>query len=70
MKFYYFNDSIDVNGFHEVHAEDCKYVPTPSHRTLIGYCSSCTEAISEAKSRYSGFSFDGCFWCCRECHHG
>lgn len=70
MKLYYFNDSTDLNGYHEVHAEDCKYLPNFSKRTFIGYCSSCHEAISEAKSKYPRFVFDGCFWCCRDCHHG
>lgn len=70
MDFYYFNDTADPHGYHEVHTEDCMYLPSLTNRTLIGYCSSCAEAINEAKAEHPSLQFDGCFWCCRECHHG
>lgn len=70
MKFYYFNNATDINGYHEVHTDDCAHLPNIINRTYIGYYSSCSEAISKAKAEHPNFAFDGCFWCCRECHHG
>lgn len=70
MKHYYFNNNVDKNGFHEVHTKDCSYLNITKDRTYIGYCSDCKEAIIKAKSSYPYKSFDGCFWCCRDCHKG
>ena len=70
MDFYYFNDHVDVHGNHEVHTGDCKYLPSSSNRTLIGYYSSCADAIAVALVEHPNYSFDGCFYCCRECHTG
>lgn len=36
MKHYYFNKNTDDKGRHEVHTEDCSYLPYPSNRTYIG----------------------------------
>ncbi len=70
MKFYYFNNTVDVNGRHEIHTADCSYLPSPSNRTYLGYFSNCNEARQKAKALYPLKSFDGCYWCCRNCHKG
>ena len=70
MKNYYFNDNTDTNGYHEVHAESCYFLPSISNRTYIGCYSNCSDAIRDAKSKYPYKSFDGCYFCCHECHKG
>lgn len=70
MKFYYFNNSADVHGRHEVHTEDCSYIPSSENRTMIGYMSNCSDAIDRAKREHPSKSFDGCYWCSRECNKG
>lgn len=70
MNHYYFNDNTDSNGYHEVHTETCSFCPSVPNRTYIGYFSDCSEAIQSATAKYPHMSFDGCFFCCRECHKG
>jgi len=70
MEGYYFYNGIDEHGNHEVHTESCKYLPSESNRTYIGRFNSCKEAIEDAEAKFPTQSFDGCFWCCRECHTG
>lgn len=70
MTFYYFYNAIDDKGKHEVHTNECSYLPSILNRTYIGYFSDCKEAIKEAKSKYPSKDFDGCFWCSRDCHTG
>lgn len=48
MNFYYFNDNADEHGYHEVHTDDCTFLPSLSNRTLIGYYSDCKAAIIAA----------------------
>ena len=70
MNFYYFNDNADEHGYHEVHTDDCTFLPSLSNRTLIGYYSDCKAAIIAARIAHPGKKFDGCYFCCRECHRG
>lgn len=70
MPFYYFNNKIDNNYRHEVHTEDCSYLPALSNRTLIGFEISCRNAIERAKQEHPNKLFDGCFWCATSCHRG
>lgn len=70
MRTYYFNNNVDSNGRHEVHAEDCSWLPSISNRTRIGYCNSCKEAIQKAQLEHPSESFDGCYHCCKSCHRG
>lgn len=70
MDWYYFNDNTDEHGNHEVHKDTCSYLPSSLNRTLIGYYSDCASAINAAKMKYPYKSFDGCYFCCRECHKG
>lgn len=67
---YYFNNTTDEHGYHEVHTESCSFLPSVSNRTYIGYCANCSEAINSAKDKYPYYVFDGCFFCCNSCHKG
>lgn len=70
MKSYYFNDNTDNHGYNEIHTEDCSYLPSALNRTYIGVFNSCHDAMSAAKAKYPLKTFDGCYYCCRECHKG
>ncbi|QUY64267.1 hypothetical protein GUI37_01530 [Helcococcus kunzii] len=67
-KWYYFNKNTDINGYHEIHSEDCKYLPDYDNRELIGFCKDCKEAINKAQTEYSYKKFDGCYFCSTSCH--
>ena len=68
--FYYYNKNLDNKGNHEVHTKDCSHLPNYDNRVMIGYESDCKSAIDRAKSETGRQNFDGCYWCCRECHTG
>ena len=70
MKEDYFYNYEDEHGYHEIHNEDCMYLPSPENRTYIGSYSDCSSAFMNASIRYPDKKFDGCFFCCRECHKG
>ncbi len=70
MSYYYFNNNTDEHGYHEVHTENCTFLPSPSNRTPIGYYENCKVAILAARIAYPNKKFDGCYFCCRECHKG
>ena len=69
-KHYYFYNHRDEHGYHEVHTEDCIFLPSIENRTYIGYFPNCSFAIADAKNKYPDKKFDGCFYCCRTCHRG
>lgn len=64
MPRYYVNNEAQTNGDHEVHKENCRYLP--NDRTDLGIHSSCHSAVKKAKSIYS--QSNGCIHCARECH--
>jgi hypothetical protein len=66
MKKYYVNDKAQSNGDHEVHHEDCNFLPSALNRTDLGSFSSCKDAVKEAKKKHS--QVNGCFYCSNECH--
>jgi len=68
--FYYFHNTVDDKGNHEVHTKSCSYLPALSNRTFIGYEHSCSDAIKRAKQEHPYKSFDGCFFCSNSCHTG
>ena len=70
MGSYYFNDNTDEHGYHEVHTSTCSFLPAPMNRTYLGIYNNCSEAIADAKRRYPGKVFDGCYYCCNSCHRG
>jgi hypothetical protein len=66
MKKYYVNDRVQANGDHEVHVEDCRYLPFQQNRTYLGEFSNCKPAVVAAKSKHK--QVNGCKTCCLECH--
>lgn len=66
MKKYYINKNEQSNGDHEVHREDCRYLPTESNRKYLGEFSSCDSAVIESKRYYT--KSNGCKTCCPKCH--
>jgi hypothetical protein len=66
MKKYYVNMKAQSNGDHEVHHEDCRYLPDSSNRKYLGEYFYCKEAVKEAKKTYP--KSDGCKTCSNECH--
>ncbi len=49
MKNYYVNKKAQANGDHEVHHENCIYLPDIENRKYLGIFSTCKEAVKEAK---------------------
>ncbi|PEH48053.1 hypothetical protein CRM75_16205 [Enterococcus faecium] len=70
MPFYYFHNSVDEHYRHEVHTEDCTFLPDILNRTYIGLEDNCKDAISRASREHPTMSFDGCYYCCNPCHKG
>ena len=70
MNYYYFNTNTDQNGYHEVHQRGCSYMPSDANRKYIGQFDNCVDAIREANRSYPSLKFDGCYYCCHECHKG
>ncbi len=65
-KHYFVNKNAQTTGEHEVHSEDCKYLPTSNNRLYLGYFDNCRDAIKEAYKYYD--NVDGCYYCCSLCH--
>ena len=61
---YYVNNNAQASGEHEVHKEDCKWMPI--NKQYLGNFNNCHEAIKKAKEYYP--NVDGCFYCSNECH--
>jgi hypothetical protein len=61
---YYVNKNAQSNGDHEVHREDCSYLPT--NRIDLGEFDKCQDAVREAKKHYT--QVNGCKHCSNECH--
>lgn len=66
MKKYYVNKNAQSNGDHEVHREDCVYLPLLANRQYLGEFTSCEGAVKEAKRYYS--QSNGCKTCSLNCH--
>jgi len=64
MKKYYVNNNAQSNGDHEVHREDCQYLP--HNKTYLGEFSNCKPAVEAAKRYHS--QVNGCKTCSNECH--
>lgn len=67
MKRYYVHTKPQSNGDHEVHNQDCQFLPEPQNRIDLGLHSNCHQAVAAAKIHYS--QVDGCYFCSRECDH-
>jgi len=66
MKEYYVNDKAQSNGDHEVHHEDCTYLPSSGNRTSLGSFPGCKDAVKKAKEYHR--QVNGCKTCSSECH--
>lgn len=63
---YYVNKNAQDNGDHEVHTENCIYLPSSENRKYLGDFSSCSDAVKEAKKTYP--KSNGCKTCSNACH--
>ena len=68
MHRYCVNKRAQDNGDHEVHRDDCQYLPAPENQLWLGYFSNCHDAVKEAKKHYK--QSNGCAYCSPECHTG
>ena len=66
LKNYYVNKNAQPTGEHEVHAEDCPYMPHIQNRQYLGCFDNCKEALKKAKDYYN--NVDGCYYCASLCH--
>lgn len=66
MKIYYVNKNAQPNKDHEVHTDDCRYLPISPNRKYLGEYTNCKPAIIEAKKTYP--QSNGCKICCLDCH--
>lgn len=66
MARYYVNKTAQLNGDHEVHEDDCQWLPSESNREYLGTFSSCFQAVAEAKKTYP--TANGCATCSSDCH--
>lgn len=57
---YYVNKIAQSTGEHEVHAENCIYLPQYPNRLYLGTFTSPREAVEEAKKYYA--EVDGCYF--------
>ena len=66
MASYYVNRNAQSTGEHEVHKENCSFLPDADNRIYLGECSNCLEALIKAQKHYS--NIDGCKHCSSGCH--
>jgi len=66
MAKYYVNRNAQTNGDHEVHNENCTYLPAANNRVYLGEFNNCWDAVAEAKKHYT--QVNGCYYCSKECH--
>ena len=67
MEKYCVNTETNENHYHEVHKMSCDHLPNPEHQKDLGYCNSCSDALSKAHGYYQ--FVDGCYYCCRSCNY-
>ena len=68
MASYYVNKNAQSNGDHEVHKEDCLWLPDVVNRTYLGNFTNCYDAVREARKHF--MKVNGCYHCSIECHTG
>ena len=66
MPRYFVNRNVQSNDEHEVHTENCPFVPRPENRVPLGRFAGCQEALEVARKYYS--QLDGCAICSPTCH--
>lgn len=67
MTTYYYNTNPDKKGNHTIHTDDCKYLPIPKNRKMIGRHKDGNEALRVVCYRTYENNFTGCYYCCPEC---
>lgn len=63
---YYVNKKAQANGDHEVHSENCIWLPNTENRYNLGRFNNCREAVAAAKNYY--IQVNGCKTCSNPCH--
>lgn len=63
---YYINNNEQSNRDHEVHREECSWLPNVSNRTHLGYFTSGFAAINVAEQKFPSWKTNGCAHCCPE----
>jgi hypothetical protein len=63
---YYINNKAQSNGDHEVHTQNCMYIPNEANRKYLDEFDNCKDAVKEAKKTYS--QSNGCNTCSNTCH--
>ena len=66
MAKYYMNKNAQNNGDHEVHKEECFWMPKMENQLFLGEFYSCENAVKKAREIYYGA--DGCKHCIPNCH--
>ena len=66
MALYYVNKNAQSNGDHEVHKTGCSWLPKIENRIYLGVFSSCSPAVTKARSHYT--QVNGCAHCSPACH--
>lgn len=68
MKAYIVSLVAGEKGEHMVHDRDCGHVPEREHQGALGLHSKCEHAIKEAARIRDNWKYNGCSFCCPECH--
>lgn len=68
MPDYYLSKELSQNFEHEIHKEDCLYLPNVKSGKHIGFFKNSQEALNEATKNTQ--YINGCYWCCKSIHHG
>lgn len=66
MAHYYVNRNSQLNGDHEVHTQNCLWMPSANNAIHLGDHHSCVSAVSAARRYYS--QVNGCIHCSNYCH--
>lgn len=66
VRAYFVHDKAQMNGVHEIHTEQCVYLPPYQSLTPLGSYSDCWEGFERAKRYYN--QINGCKFCVPWCH--
>lgn len=66
MANYYVNKNAQSNGDHEVHKQECTFMPLLENRIFLGDFVTCTSAVTQARIHYH--KVNGCYFCAKSCH--
>lgn len=66
MPLYYVNRNQQPNGDHEVHQQNCTFMPDLTNRQYLGEFAACPQAVAAARKLY--IQVNGCYYCANPCH--